>query len=190
MWYGLVEKGPLKPGQTVLVQGTGGVSLFGVQIASALGAKVIATSSSDAKLERVKALGAAHGINYARTPSWEEAALDLTGGAGVDHVLDVAGGKSLAQSLAAIRPGGQIASIGILDGFTSEIPVFPLLMKQAVIRGISTGPRRALEDLVRGFERLKIHPVIDTVYEFNDALAAYEHLYRGPFGKIVIRVSE
>jgi NADPH:quinone reductase-like Zn-dependent oxidoreductase len=187
-WYALVEKGQLKPGQTVLVQGTGGVSLYGLQIATALGARVIVTSSSDSKLERVRSLGASEGINYVRSPEWEKEVLRLTDGKGVDHILDVAGGKSLAQSIAAVKPGGQISVIGILDGFSSEIPIFPLLRKQIMIRGISTGPRRALEDMVRAFEKFQLHPVIDTYYAFDDAHRAYDHLYRGPFGKIVIRV--
>jgi NADPH:quinone reductase-like Zn-dependent oxidoreductase len=188
-WYSLVEKGQLKADQTVLVQGTGGVSIFGLQIASALGARVLVTSSSDAKLERVKALGAGEGINYARASAWEKEVLKLTAQAGVDHILEVAGGKSLAQSIAAIKPGGQIAVIGILENFSSDFPIFSLLLKQVTLRGISVGPRRALEDMTRKFEQLQLHPVIDTVYPFADALAAYDHLYRGAFGKIVIRVT-
>jgi len=190
-WYALVEKGRLKEGQTVLVQGTGGVSLFGLQIASALGATVIVTSSSDEKLERAKKLGAAFGINYARVPAWESEVLKLTSGKGVDHILEVVGGKSLGQSLKAIKPGGQIAVIGLLDGAMSEIPLFSLFKKQAVLRGISTGPRRALEEMTQAFrDRLHLHPVIDRIYQFDDAISAYEHLYCGTFGKIVIRVRE
>ena len=189
-WYALVEKGQLKAKQTVLVQGTGGVSLFGMQIASALGAEIIVTSSSDEKLERAKALGATQGINYARTPAWEKEVLRLTAEKGADHILEVVGGKSLAQSMVAAKPGGTISAVGILEGFSSEIPLFLLLPKQIVLRGISTGPRRALEEMNRAFEKAQLHPVIDTVYPFADALAAFEHLYRGPFGKVVIRVSE
>jgi NADPH:quinone reductase-like Zn-dependent oxidoreductase len=189
-WYALVEKGQLKANEIVLVQGTGGVSLFGLQIASALGARVIVTSSSDEKLARAKALGACDGINYVRTPDWEKEALRLTAQRGVDHILEVAGGKSLAQSISASKAGGTISVIGILEGFTSDIPLFQLLVKQIVLRGISVGPRRALEDMIRAFERYQLRPVIDTVYSFNDAIAAYEHLYRGAFGKIVIRVRE
>jgi NADPH:quinone reductase-like Zn-dependent oxidoreductase len=189
-WFALVEKGQLKANQTVLVQGTGGVSIFGVQIASALGARVIVTSSSDDKLERVKALGASEGINYEHTPDWEEEVLKLTFQKGVDHILEVAGGKSLARSITAIKAGGQITVIGILEGFSSEIPLFPLLVKQVVLRGITVGPRRALEDMTRKFEQLQLRPVIDSVYPFSDALQAYEHLYRGAFGKIVIKVNQ
>lgn len=189
-WYALVERGQLQANQTVLVQGTGGVSLFGLQIASTLGARVIVTSSSDEKLERVKTLGASEVINYVRTPAWEKEALRMTAQQGADHILEVVGGKSLVQSIAAVKPGGTISVIGILDGFSSMIPLFPLLVRQLVLRGISTGPRWALENMVRAFEQFKLRPVIDKVYAFDDALAAYEHLYRGPFGKIVIRVQE
>lgn len=189
-WYALVEKGHLTAGQTVLIQGTGGVSLFGLQIASALGANVILTSSSDEKLARGKSLGASHTINYARTPAWEKEALALTNKQGVDHILEVVGGKNLNQSVAALKPAGQISIIGILDGFNSDIPLFSLIMKQAVLRGISVGPRRALEDMLRKFDELKLHPVIDTVYSFTNARKAFEHLERGAFGKIVIRVRQ
>lgn len=189
-WYALVEKGGLKPGQTVLVQGTGGVSLFGLQIAHALGATVIITSSSDDKLARAKALGATHTINYARTPAWEKEALALTDNQGVDHILEVVGGNAVNQSIEALKPEGQISIIGILDGFSSEIPLFSLIKKQAVLRGISVGPRRALEDMLRKFDELKLHPVIDSVHGFNDARAAFDRLEKGAFGKIVIRVRD
>jgi NADPH:quinone reductase-like Zn-dependent oxidoreductase len=189
-WYALVEKGQLTAGQTVLVQGTGGVSLFGLQIASALGAEVIATSSSDEKLARVQSLGAKHTINYARTPEWEREALAITRQQGVDHILEVVGGKHLTRALTALKAGGQISIIGILDGFHAEIPLFSVITKQAVVRGISVGPRRALEDMLRKFDELRLHPVIDAVYSFDDARAAFDHLERGAFGKIVIRVQE
>jgi len=189
-WYPLVEKGQLKADQTVLIQGTGGVSIFGLQIASALGAQVLVTSSSEAKLERAKGLGASEGINYKRTPEWEKEVLRLTAQEGVDHILEVAGGKSLSQSITAVKPGGQIAVIGVLDDGSLDIPVFSLLLKQVVLRGVSVGPTRALEDMLRKFKQLQLHPVIDTVYHFADVQAAYDHLYRGAFGKIVIRVKE
>lgn len=176
-WYPLVEKGQLKADQTVLIQGTGGVSIFGLQVASALGARVFLTSSSDAKLERAKALGASGEINYTRTPEWEKEVLKLTAQEGVDHILEVADGKSLPQSVAAVKPGGQIAVIGVLDDISSDIPIFSLLLKQVVLRGVSVGPTRALEDMLRKFEQLQLHPVIDSVYSFSDALAAYDSLY-------------
>jgi NADPH:quinone reductase-like Zn-dependent oxidoreductase len=189
-WSALIETGRLSPNQTLVLQGTGGVSLFGLQIASAFGARTIITSSNDEKLERAKALGAHAGINYARTPDWEKEVLKLTDMKGADHVLEVAGGKSLAQSLASVKAGGRVSVIGVLDGLASEILIFPLLTKQVTIRGILTGPRRVFDEMNEALEKLKIHPVIDKVYPFTDALAAYDHLYRGAFGKIVIRVRE
>jgi len=189
-WYSLVEKGGLAPSQTVLVQGTGGVSLFGLQIASALGANVIVTSSSDEKLERARALGATQTINYVRTPDWDKEALALTGNQGVDQILEVVGGPNLIRSINAIKPTGQIAIIGIIEGFTSELPLFDLIKKHGVLRGISVGPRRALEDMLRKFDEIKLHPVIDNVYPFAEARNAFDHLERGAFGKIVIRVRD
>ena len=189
-WFSLKEQGKLASGQSVLVQGTGGVSLFGLQIGKALGAQVFVTSSSDEKLERTKALGANAGINYTRTPDWEKEVLRLTENRGVDQILEVVGGKNLAQSIAAIKPGGQIAVIGFLESLSSELPFLPLIVKQIVIRGIVTGPRRAFEEMNLLLEKLQIRPIIDAVYPFADAPAAYEHLYRGAFGKIVIRVRD
>ncbi len=189
-WYALVEKGGLKANQTVLIQGTGGVSLFGLQIAHALGATTIVTSSSDEKLARVKTLGASHTINYTRTPAWEKEALAITNKQGVDHILEVVGGNAVNQSIEALKPEGQISIIGILDGFNSDIPLFSLIKKQAVLRGISVGPRRALEDMLRKFDELKLHPVIDSVYSFTNAHKAFERLEHGAFGKIVIRVRD
>jgi NADPH:quinone reductase-like Zn-dependent oxidoreductase len=189
-WFSLVETGKLSSGQTVVLQGTGGVSLFGCQIASSFGARSLITSSSDEKLERAKAFGACAGINYARTPEWEKEVLKLTGMQGADHVLEVAGGRSLAQSIASSKAGGRISVIGVLGGFVSAVPIFPLLNKQLTIRGIVTGPRRVFEEMNQSLEKIKIRPVIETVYSFTDAPAAYDHLYRGAFGKIVIRVRE
>jgi NADPH:quinone reductase-like Zn-dependent oxidoreductase len=189
-WYALVEKGHLAAGQTVLVQGTGGVSLFGLQIAAALGATVIVTSSSDEKLARAKALGAHHTINYKTHPEWQEDALTLTKKLGVDHILEVVGGPNLARSIEAIRPEGQISIIGIIEGFDATVPLFSIIRKQAVIRGISVGPLRALERMLSKFDELKLHPVVDTVYPFAEARKAFDHLERGAFGKIVIRVRD
>lgn len=189
-WYSLVEKGGLQAGETVLVQGTGGVSLFGLQIAAALGAKVIVTSSSDDKLERAKKLGAHHTINYKKNPEWDKEALALTNNQGVDHILEVVGGANLARSLNAISPEGQISIIGIIEGFNSDLPLFSAIQKHAVLRGISVGPRRALEDMLRKFDELQLRPVIDTVHSFTDARKAFDQLERGAFGKIVIRVRD
>ena len=189
-WYSLVEKGGLTPAHTVLLQGTGGVSLFGLQIASALGATTIITSSSDEKLERAKSLGATHTINYKTHPDWETEALTLTSKQGVDQILEVVGGPNLARSIKAIKPQGQISIIGIIDGFDSTIPLFGLIQKHGVLRGISVGPRRALEDMLRKFDEIKLHPVIDSVHAFNEAPKAFDRLEEGAFGKIVIRVRD
>jgi len=189
-WYSLIEKGNVKAGDTVLVQGTGGVSLFGLQIAAASGATVIATSSSDDKLARAKSLGATHTINYKTTPEWEEEALALTSKEGVDHILEVVGGTNLARSIKAIRPEGQISIIGIIDGFDATIPLFGIIQKLAIIRGISVGPLRALERMLAKFDEWKLRPVIDSVHNFNDAPKAFGRLEEGAFGKIVIRVRE
>ncbi len=188
-WYALVEKGQLKAGQTVLIQGTGGVSIFGLQLASALGAKPIVTSSSDEKLARAKSLGAVHGINYVRLPDWEKAVLDFTAQEGVDHVLEVVGGDNLARSLASAKVGGQISVIGVLQGISSNIELFSLFQKKAILRGIGgVGPRRAFEEMNKALVKLKLRPVIDAVYSLADALSAFRHLERGAFGKVVIRV--
>jgi NADPH:quinone reductase-like Zn-dependent oxidoreductase len=193
-WYSLVEKGGLTPSQTVLLQGTGGVSLFGLQIASALGATTIVTSSSDEKLERAKALtksaGTTHTINYKKTPDWENEALALTNKQGVDQILEVVGGPNLARSIKAIKPQGQISIIGIIDGFDATIPLFGLIQKHGILRGISVGPRRALEDMLRKFDEVKLHPVIDSVHSFKEAPKAFDRLEEGAFGKIVIRVRD
>ena len=189
-WYSLVEKGRLTTGQTVLIQGTGGVSLFGLQIAHALGATVVVTSSSDEKLARAKTLGANYTINYKKHPEWQDEALALTDKQGVDHILEVVGGPNLARSIKAIRPQGQISIIGIIEGFDATIPLFGLIQKQAVIRGITVGPLRALERMLKKFDEIKLHPVIDTIYSFNDAREAFNLLERGAFGKIVIRVRD
>jgi NADPH:quinone reductase-like Zn-dependent oxidoreductase len=189
-WSSLIETGQLSSGQTVLLQGTGGVSLFGLQIAAAYGARPLILSSSDEKLERAGALGAQGGINYLRKPEWAKEVLALTDMRGVDHVLEVAGGKSLEQSLEAVKSGGRISVIGMLDGIESAVSILRLLRKQVTIRGIVTGPRSIFEKMNEKLEEIQIHPVIDKVYSLPDALAAYDHLYRGAFGKIVIRVRE
>ena len=189
-WYAMMDYGHLQPGQTVLVQGTGGVSVFAVQIASAFGAKVIATSSRDENLAKVKELGAWEGINYRRHPDWEKKALELTDGNGVDHLLDVVGGDGLNQSVAATRVGGHISQIGFLAGQTAKLDLMQVIFRQTAIRGICVGSTRSFERMNEFLNEHQIHPVIDRVYSFDQAREAYEHLTRGAFGKIVIRVSD
>lgn len=187
-WFALVDRGGLAAGQAVLVQGTGGVALFAVQIAAAIGARVIVTSGSDAKLDRARALGATDGINYARDPEWQAIARALTGDVGVDHVLDLVGGSGLNRSIAAARIGGQVTVIGFLGGQRAEVDLLPLMFRKTLIRGSSVGHRAAFEAMNRFLAEHAIRPVIDSVYPFDDAIPAFEHLARGPFGKVVIRI--
>lgn len=186
-WFALVEQGHVRAGDTVLVPGTGGVALFAVRIAAAHGAEVIVTSSSDEKLARAKALGATHGIN--RTSDDVAAAvLRMTGGCGVDHVLDLVGGDNFVTSIAAVAPGGRVSVIGLLGGTDLAAPTTPVLLKAPVIQGIVTGHRRALEDLVRAVDRIGLKPVIDRRYPFAALPAALDHQARGAFSKIVVDV--
>ncbi|HEV2675184.1 MAG TPA: NAD(P)-dependent alcohol dehydrogenase [Aliidongia sp.] len=184
-WFALIERGHLRAGETVLVQGTGGVALFGLQIAKAHGAEVIVTSGSDEKLARASALGADHGINR-RSEDWVDALYRLTGDRGADHVLEIVGGAHLAQALRAVAVHGRISLIGVLEGFDISGPAGQLLLKSAVIQGIGVGHRRSLEDLVRAVDHLGLRPVIDRIYRFDEVPAAFEHLDRGPFGKVVV----
>ncbi|MBS4207200.1 NAD(P)-dependent alcohol dehydrogenase [Bacillus sp. FJAT-50079] len=190
VWFSLIEYGKIKAGDSVLVLGTGGVSVYAVQIASALGARVIVTSSSNEKLERVKALGAKDVINYVETPEWEKEVLKITDGKGVQHILEVVGGQSINRSIEALALQGHIYVIGFLESMMAEVNLFALLAKQAHIQGINVGHHRAFDDMMRAFDELNIKPVIDTVYSFDQALEAYKHLYKGAFGKIVIKISE
>ena len=185
-WMALIELGHLHAGQTVVVQGTGGVSLFAVQLAAASGAKVIVTSSSDDKIAQAIALGATHGINRTSTPDWHNAVLELTAGRGADHILEMAGGDNLARSLQAVVPGGRVSIIGLLDADELRTPIMPLLGSRASIVAVAVGPRRALEDMVRMIDHHGIKPVIDATYTFDQVTEAFAHLNRGAFGKVVV----
>ncbi|MBB4188261.1 zinc-dependent alcohol dehydrogenase family protein [Sinorhizobium terangae] len=184
-WFALLEKGHLRPGDRVVVQGTGGVALFGLQIAKAMGAEVIVTSGSQEKLARALALGADHGINR-KSEDWVERVYELTADHGADHILEIAGGAGLGQSLRAVAADGRISVIGVLEGFEISGPAAPLLLKSPVLQGISVGHRRALEDFVGAVDRIGLKPVIDKRYTFADFREALAHLDRGPFGKVVI----
>jgi NADPH:quinone reductase-like Zn-dependent oxidoreductase len=188
-WFSLVDYGQIQPGQTVLVQGTGGVSIFAVQLATALGANVMVTSSSDANLEAVKKLGAVAGINYRTYPRWEEEVLKLTNGKGVDLLLDVAGGEGLNQSILATKAAGKIAQIGFLTGQSTTLSLMPLIFRQTTVRGIAVAPRSAFDRMNAFLNEHAIRPVIDQIYALEDARKAFEHLARGAFGKVVIKVS-
>ncbi|MGR9077820.1 zinc-dependent alcohol dehydrogenase family protein [Rhizobium leguminosarum] len=184
-WFALIECGGLKAGDKVLVQGTGGVALFGLQIAKVHGAEVFITSGSAEKLGRAAALGADHVINR-HEGDWVEQLYQLTGGYGADHVLEIVGGPHLGQALKAVAINGRISVIGVLEGFEVSGPAGPLLLKAPVVQGISVGHRRALEDLVRAIDQTGLKPVIDKRYAFDEFPEALDHLYRGPFGKVVV----
>jgi NADPH:quinone reductase-like Zn-dependent oxidoreductase len=188
-WFALVETGGVRAGQSVLIQGTGGVALFGLQFALAHGARPIVLSGSDAKLERTLALGATHGINRLSSPDWAQAVREASGGRGVDHVLELAGG-SVARSLDALAPGGRIAVIGLLDGAELTLPTVPMLIKRATVTGIGVGHRSALEDMIRAIDQNGIKPVIDRVLPFTELPAAFDRLEAGAFGKVVVRVAD
>ncbi|NVJ03882.1 NAD(P)-dependent alcohol dehydrogenase [Myxococcus sp. AM001] len=188
-WSALVTHGALKAGDTVLLQGTGGVSIFALQIARLLGARIIITSSSDAKLARARTLGAHEGINYGTTPDWDKAARALTGGVGVDHVVEVGGAGTFEKSLRAVRPGGTVSVIGVLSGGAGSVPLTPILMQNLRVQGIFVGHRQSFDALNRAFALHTVQPVVDRVFEFSEARAAFEHLKSGAhFGKVVIRV--
>jgi NADPH:quinone reductase-like Zn-dependent oxidoreductase len=190
VWNAMTEHAKLIAGQTVLLQGTGGVSIFGLQFARMMGTQVIITSSSDDKLARAKALGANHGINYKATPDWEKAALGITGGRGVDHVVEVGGAATLARSFGAIRVGGKITMIGGLSGPATEINPGLIFARRANVQGISVGSMQMFEAMSRAIAASGIKPVIDKVFPFDEAQAAYRHMASGAhFGKIVILVA-
>src|SRR5262245_37465306 len=189
-WMALVELGRLRAGQTVVVQGTGGVSLFAVQFASAMGARVILTSSSDEKLERARALGATDGINRHRTPDWHLAVRELTAGRGADHILEMAGGDNVQKSLEAVATGGRISIVGLLEASDFRMSIVPLLFSRASLIGIGVGHRRALEDMVRAVDRIGLEPVIDARYGFGELPKAMAYLRRGAFGKAVVQVRD
>lgn len=188
VWYALKDIGNLQAGQTVLVQGTGGVSIFAIQLAHALGAKVIATSSKDENLAKVSALGADKGINYKQFPQWEEKVLELTDGFGVDITIDVAGGQGINQSILATKVGGTVAQIGFLSGQSCDLNLMPLIFRQTNLQGICVAPRSSFERMNEFLSQHQIKPVIDQVYSFEQAKEAFEHLAKGAFGKIVIKM--
>jgi NADPH:quinone reductase-like Zn-dependent oxidoreductase len=187
-WNALFEAGLVRSGESVLVQGTGGVSLFALQLAKLAGARVIVTSSSDEKLERARQLGADELVNYKTTPDWEKRAIELTGGTGVDHIVEVGGSGTLPKSVKACRIGGTISLIGVLAG-VGEFNPLPIVMRAIRLNGIYVGSRTMLESMNRAIELHKLKPVIDRVFEFDEARDALKHLSSGShFGKIVIRV--
>ena len=188
-WNGLFTRGDLQPGEIVLLEGTGGVSVFGLQFAVAAGAKAIITSSSDAKLERAKQLGAWQTVNYRTTPDWDKTVMQLTGGAGVDHVLEVGGESTLPKALASLAYDAHVAYIGGLSGWGAEIPAALLPFRNVQVSGIYVGSRQDFESMNAFLARHRLKPVIDKVFTFADAAAAYDYMESGShFGKIVIRL--
>lgn len=187
-WNALVTEGGLKAGHTVLIQGTGGVSIFALQFAKLLGARAIVTSSSDEKLSHAKKLGADEVINYRTTPGWDQKVLELTGGTGVDHVVEVGGADTLAKSIGTVRFGGQISLIGILSGVNAEFNIIPVLMNRVRMQGIYVGHRESFEAMNTAIRRDQLTPVVDSAFAFGDAVAAFRHMQSAQhFGKICIR---
>lgn len=185
-WNALTAGG-VKAGDTVLVQGTGGVSLFALQFARAFGARVIATSSSGQKLERVREMGAAETINYRETPDWGAKAKELTGGVGVDLVVEVGGAGTLDQSLRAVRFGGAISLIGNLAGIDAQVRLTLVFMQRIRLLGIFVGHRESFEDMNRAIAVHRIRPVVDRVFPLEEARAAFELMgLGGHFGKIAL----
>ena len=188
-WRALFTDGQLQPGQTVLTIGTGGVSIFALQLAKAAGARVIATSSSPERLERLTALGADHVIDYTADPEWGQTALALTDGLGVDHVIEVGGPTTLPQSLVAARTGGHLAMIGAVGGWEGGIPFMPVQAKRLRLQGVTVGSRADQIALVAGIEAGGVKPVVDRTFALADLADAFRHLAAGKhFGKIVIEI--
>jgi len=188
-WRGLTVCGQVKPGDTVLILGTGSVSLFALQFAKAAGARVIATSSSDEKLEKLKRLGADAVINYMAVPDWGQKAKDLTDGRGVDHVMEVGGPGTLAQSITACRTGGHIALIGVLTGFAGEVSIPALFSNQIRISGISIGNRADQEDMIRAISANRLKPVVDRRFPLQEIAAAFAYYEsQKHFGKVCLEL--
>jgi NADPH:quinone reductase-like Zn-dependent oxidoreductase len=188
-WRGMYVETKTKPGDWVLVQGTGGVSIFALQFAKATGARVIATSSSEAKMEKLRALGADHVINYKETPDWGKKAFELTGGRGVDEVVEIGGPGTMAQSINACRPGGHISLIGVLTGVSGEVPTAALFSRNITVSGITVGSRRQQEDMVDAIDATGFKPVIDSRFPLDQIAAAFAHqASQQHFGKIVLTI--
>jgi len=190
VWNALMH-GPksLRPGETVATLGTGGVSIFALQIGKMTGARVIITSSSDAKLERARAMGADHCINYKTTPNWHEKVLELTDGQGADHVIDTGGVGTLPKSYLAVGPAGTVSVIGVMTRPEGDLSPYPLMTKFAMVRGVFVGTREQFDGLMKAIAVNKLHPVVDKTFPFDAAPEAYKHMKSAQhFGKIVITI--
>jgi NADPH:quinone reductase-like Zn-dependent oxidoreductase len=189
-WHSLFRAGrPIHAGDTVLVLGTGGVSIFGLQLARTMGARVMATSSSDEKIERLRSLGASDAINYTRTPDWEKEVLRLSGGRGVDCVIEVGGAGTFARSVHALARGGKICLVGFVAGRDGDTSPFPLMYKAGNLHGIFVGDREMFEEMNRAIAVNRLKPVVDRVFPFDEAKQAFAHHASGQFvGKVVIQM--
>lgn len=188
-WRALMSDDALKPGDTVLVQGTGGVSIFALQFAKMAGATVIATSSSDDKLNRLKVLGADHLINYRKTLNWGELAREITGGRGVDHIVEVGGPATLDQSMLAARVGAHISVIGILTGLGGEISIVTALIKQLRLQGLIVGNRTQQQEMVKAINANSMRPVVDKVFPLESIVDAFKYQETNQhFGKICLEM--
>jgi len=188
-WSAVAGPRGMTAGETLLVLGTGGVSLFALQLGRLLGARVLVTSSSDAKLERARELGAAGVVNYRTRPDWDEAVRERTGGRGVDRVVEVGGAGTLARSLRAVRTGGTVCLVGNLSGLEARLNLAHVFMRAVELRGVLVGSREGFEAMSRAIALHEMRPVVDRVFAFDDAPAAFRHLESGAhFGKVVVRV--
>jgi NADPH:quinone reductase-like Zn-dependent oxidoreductase len=188
-WRALMSDDAVKAGDTVLVQGTGGVSIFALQFAKMAGARVIATSSSDAKLERLSAMGADYTLNYRTTPEWGQVAREMTGGRGVDHVVEVGGPATLEQSMNATRVGGHISLIGILTGLGGEVSIVTALIKQLRLQGVLVGNRAQQLDMIRAINANGMRPVIDRSFPLEEIAEAFRYQESNRhFGKICLEM--
>ena len=186
-WRGMVTECGVKAGDWVLTQGTGGVSIFALQFAKAMGCRVISTSSSNEKLEKLKELGADHVINYKETPEWGRKAKELTGGIGVDEVVEIGGPGTMAQSIQASRVGGHISLIGVLTGISGEVPTAALFSANITVSGISVGSIREQNDMVKAINASNIKPIIYKSFPLDDLAKAFElQASQQHFGKIVV----
>lgn len=188
-WHAIMRRSGVKAGETVLVQGTGGVSLFALQFARMVGARVIVTSSSDEKLRRARELGAEHGINYRESPDWDARVLDYTANRGVDHIVEVVGGENLTRSLNALRLSGSISVVGLLGGTSARIETFGFVEKNVRLHGIMIGSREMFEEMNQAIAEHELKPVVDRVFGFDEVREALRYLEAGAhFGKVGLRL--
>jgi len=188
-WNAIIDQGKIGKDDTVVVQGTGGVALFALQFAAAVGARVIVLSKSDAKLDRARELGASEVINYIDTPEWSKTVKDLTGGAGADHVVELGGRSTLRQSVRAVRPAGTISLIGVLGGPVAELDLPLVVMRNVRLQGVTVGSRSTFESMTTFLESSRIRPVIDRTFSLADAREAFLYMETAThFGKICINL--